>query len=203
MKYNETNYHGTKKELESYLHGLYFDAITACTKEFKPAKEKALEEFLEKFSYKEWLNTYGKVISEGFKELEKIMDEINEYYKNDSRTIMYPIDNLRRYAEGTSSIDDHVRGKIQALRIEEYQAIDYELTQKISLIKQEWTKVFEGIVDAKKRKVKYICRDLEEAGIDLTPYYEKQIAIHAKQANLPTPSIDLNILMNKKVNTND
>lgn len=202
MKYNETNYHGTKKELESYLHGLRLDAITACTKEFKPAKAKALEEFLEKFSYKEWLDTYGKVISEGFKELEKIMDEMNEYYKNDSRTIMYPIKNLRKYAEGTSSIDEDVRGNIQALRIEEYQAIDYELTQKISLIKQEWTKVFEGIVDAKKRKVKYICRDLEEAGIDLTPYYEKQIAIHAKQANLPTPSIDLNILMNKKVNNN-
>lgn len=202
MKYNETNYHGTKKELENYLHGLRFDALTACTKESKPAKEKALEDFLEKFSYKEWLNTYGKVISEGFKELEKIMDEMNEYYKNDSRTIMYPIENLRRYAESTSSIDQNIRGKVQALRIEEYQAIDYELTQKISLIKQEWTKVFEGIVDAKKRKVKYICRDLEEAGIDLTPYYEKQIAIHAKQANLPTPSIDLNILMNKKVNTN-
>lgn len=202
MKYNETNYHGTKKELEKYLHDLRIDALTACREEFRPAKEKALEDFLEKFSYKEWLDKYGKVISEGFKELEKIMDEMNEYYKNDSRTIMFPIENLRRYAEGTSSIDQNIRGKVQALRIEEYQAIDYELTQKISLIKQEWTKVFEGIVDAKKRKVKYICRDLEEAGIDLTPYYEKQIAIHAKQANLPTPSIDLNILMNKKVNTN-
>ena len=181
MKYNQTRYHGTKKKLRVYLVGVRAKAFSALQKEFDPQFKECKKNLEDQYGLTEFYETSAVIADNELKKLLPILDKLGEngvYAYTGQGAI-----NLAR----NSGVANSVRNNIGLDSHASYQAIIRKYTDAETELNKAWQPIEFGILGQQK-KIKYICRDLEEIGFDLTPYYEARLA--EAQVTVPVINVD-------------
>ena len=181
MNYAETKYHGTKKDLRRYLTQLKDNAIANVRKKYEPLLDEAKLNAMKKVGLTEYFEKDVKTLEESFNHLNQLL------YKLEAEGIQYSTYGVLKLAYYKTDIENEMKQNIYFNKEKNYYKLNNQKQTEIEKLAQSWDPVLMGIVGQGK-KVKYICKDLEEVGFDLTPYYEEQL----KKSEVLKPSIHVN-----------
>lgn len=194
MKYDETNYWGNKKALRKYLEGIQAGAKKAVEAEFNLQLYAEEEKVLANVGFDELQQRFGSELVVIFRELDKVFQNVLE---NSDTAISYSARSsltlLCNHTENVESFFKELKSFINFEDINEERETKYysilEQRQKAMRdLKEAWRGIYNGILGQTK-KIKYICKDLEEAGFDLTNYYTLVAEEKAKE-NKPMVYVD-------------
>lgn len=181
MKYSDTTFHGTKKDLREYLARVKNKAFQNVTKEFEPKLKACQKEIEDELGVTEYYENSVPVIK---KELDKLLNLLDAAGDIGVYASGYGLIGLSRNSD---NLVDSIQSNIGIASSSKYSALMRERETALNELKKAWQDVNLGIV-GKNQRVKYTCRDLEEIGFDLTPYYEYQF----KNEQVHTPAVTIN-----------